>query len=453
MSKTIKIKKGVDIKLKGTAEHVVAKLDRPEIFAVKPTDFHNLTPKMEVREGDEVKAGSVLFHDKYRDKIKFTSPVSGEVAEIRRGAKRRILEVRILPDANSESIDFGAADPVSLSREEVIEKLLKSGLWTAIRQRPFSTIANPDDKPRDIYVSAINSAPLSADFNFICKDQVDLLQTGIDAVGKLTEGNVHFNVSTEADRSSTFTGLKGVQLNRFNGPHPVGNVGVQIHHIRPIDKGDTVWYLDPQALITIGRLFKEGKYDPSRIVALVGSEVKEPKYFETQIGASLKNMLKGQLSEGTNRIISGDVLTGEKIEADGFIGFYDSEVSVIPEGDEPQFFLTEGWLSPGFSKFSVSRAFPSWLMPGKKYRLNTNKNGEERAFVVTGEMEKVFPFDIYPMQLVKSIMVNDVEMMEKLGIYEVDSEDFALCEFACTSKIEIQEIVRNGLDLIQKEFA
>lgn len=453
MSKAIKIKKGVDIKLEGAADKVVTQLDRPEIFAVKPTDFHNLTPKLEVREGDEVQAGTVLFHDKYNDRIKFTSPVSGEVAEIRRGAKRRILEVRILADKTSKSIDFGKADPASLSRDQIIDKLLQSGLWPAIRQRPFATVANPDDQPRDIFISAINSAPLGADLNFICQDKVELLQTGLNAMSKLTEGQVHFNVSADEKLSSAFTGLKGVQINRFSGPHPVGNVGVQIHHIKPIDKGDVVWYVDPQALITIGRLFSEGVFNPKRVIALSGSEVKKPQYYETEVGATIKHMLEGQLNEGNNRVISGNVLTGTKIAEDGFIGFYDHEVTVIPEGDEPQFFLTDGWLSPGFQKFSVSRAFPSWLMPGKRYRLNTNKNGEERAFVVTGEMEKVFPFDIYPMQLVKSIMVNDVEMMEKLGIYEVDSEDFALCEFACTSKIEIQEIVREGLDLIQKEFA
>lgn len=453
MSDSIKIKKGVDIKLVGAAENVIASLDRPGIFAIKPTDFHNLVPKLVVREGDQVKAGSVLFYDKYREAIKFTSPVSGEIAEVRRGEKRRILEIRILPDVESQSIDFGAADPVSLSRDQIIDKLMDSGLWPLIRQRPFSTIANPNDSPRDIFVSAINSAPLAADYNFICAGQQDLLQTGIDAVGKLTEGKIHFNISHENARASSFTGLKGVQLNRFSGPHPVGNVGVQIHHINPIDKGDVVWYLSPQDLITIGRLFKEGRYNPERIIALAGSEVIEPKYYKTQIGASAEKLVKGKLKEGVNRIISGNVLTGSQIDENGFLGFYDSEVSVIPEGYEPQFFLTEGWLSPGFHKFSNSRSFPSWLTPGKKYRLNTNMNGEERAFVMTGELDKVFPFDIFPLQLIKSIIINDIDMMEKLGIYEVDSEDFALCEFVCTSKIEIQEIVRNGLDLIQKEFA
>lgn len=453
MSKSIKIRKGTDIKLQGTPEPVIAQAARPEICAVKPTDFHNLTPKMVVREGDQVKAGSVLFQDKYREDIKFTSPVSGEVVEIRRGEKRRILEVRILPDSESRHEEFGAADPASLSREQVIEKLMHSGLWAFVRQRPFSTIANPKDNPKAIFISAINTAPLGADLNFICKGKEEFIQTGIDALGKLTNGTIHLNVSSDNSKASSFSGLNGVQMNKVSGPHPAGNVGVQIHHIDPINKGDVIWYVAPQDLITIGRLFKEGVYNPSRIVALGGSEVNEPKYYETIHGAPVSGLIKGQLKEGNLRIISGNVLTGEKITEDGFVGFYHTEVSVIPEGDEPQFFLTEGWLSPGFHKYSISHAFPSWLMPGKKYRLNTNLNGEERAFVVTGELEKVFPFDIYPMQLIKSIMINDIDMMEKLGIYEVDSEDFALCEFACTSKIDIQEIVREGLDTIQIEFA
>lgn len=453
MSKSIKIRKGVDIKLEGASLHETATLDRPEIFALKPTDFHNLTPKMVVREGDEVKAGSVIFHDKYREEIKFTSPVSGEIAEVIRGEKRKILEVRILADRESKNIDFGKADPSGLSKDQVTAKLLESGLWTAVRQRPFATIANPKDNPKSIFVSLVNSAPLGADYNYMYKDQVDLLQTGLNAVAKLTTGKVHVQISADNNKSSSFQSLKGVQLNKVSGPHPSGNVGVQIHHIDPLNKGEVIWYITPQHLVTIGRLFSEGIYNPTRTVALAGSEVNKPMYFETAYGAPVKPLLNGRISGSDVRIISGNVLTGQRIDSDGFIGFYDTEISVIPEGHEPQFFLTEGWLSPGFHKFSISRAFPSWLIPGKKYRLNTNLNGEQRAFVVTGEMERVFPFDIYPMQLVKSIMINDIDMMEKLGIYEVDSEDFALCEFVCTSKIDIQDIVREGLDTIQKEFA
>jgi Na+-transporting NADH:ubiquinone oxidoreductase subunit A len=453
MSKTIKIRKGVDIKLIGQAEKVLARLDRPEVFAIKPTDFHGLIPKLVVKEGQEVKAGHVLFYDKYNERIKFTSPVSGEIAEIRRGDKRKILEVRILADREDRFEDFGAADPKSLTREAVIEKMLNSGVWPLMRQRPFATIANPDHKPKAIFVSAVDSAPLAADSNFVCKDQQNLFQKGIDALGKLTSGKVHLNVWDDSSKSSSFTGITGVQLNKFDGPHPVGNVGVQIHHLDPMNKGEVVWFLYPQDVLTVGRLFHEGHFNAKRIVALAGSEVKQTKYFETIIGAQIKKMVAGNLNEGDNRIISGNVLTGTQIAEDGFLSFYNTLISVIPEGHEPQFFLTEGWLSPGFHKFSISKSFPSWLMPGKKYRLNTNLNGEHRAFVVTGEMEKVFPFDIYPMQLVKSIMINDIDMMEKLGIYEVDSEDFALCEFVCTSKIDIQDIVRGGLDVIQKEFA
>jgi Na+-transporting NADH:ubiquinone oxidoreductase subunit A len=453
MSKAIKIRKGVDIKLIGEADKVTARLDRPEVFALKPTDFHGLVPKVVVKEGQEVKAGTVLFLDKYNERIRFTSPVSGEVAEVKRGDKRKVLEIKILADREDKFEDFGAADPKSLSREAVIEKMLNSGVWPLLRQRPFSTIANPEQQPKAIFISAVDSAPLAADSNFVCKDKQNLFQKGIDALTKLTSGKVHLNVWDENARSSSFTGINGVQLNKVNGPHPAGNVGVQIHHIDPINKGEVIWYLYPQDVLTIGRLFHEGHYNAARVVALCGSEVKQPKYYETTIGAQIKKMTSGNISEGDIRIISGNVLTGSKVAADSFVGFYDTQITVIPEGHEPQFFLTEGWLSPGFHKFSISKSFPSWVIPGKKYRLNTNLNGEHRAFVVTGEMEKVFPFDIYPMQLVKSIMINDIDMMEKLGIYEVDSEDFALCEFVCTSKIDIQDIVRGGLDVIQKEFA
>jgi Na+-transporting NADH:ubiquinone oxidoreductase subunit A len=453
MSKAIKIRKGVDIKLIGEADKVVARLERPEVFALKPTDFHGLVPKLVVKEGQEVKAGSVLFYDKYNERIKFTAPVSGEIAEIRRGDKRKILEVKILADREDKYEDFGKADPKSLSRSEVIEKMLSSGVWPLVRQRPFATIANPDDQPKAIFISAVNSAPLQADSNFICKDAQASFQVGVDALSKLTTGKIHLNVWADSAKSSSFSGIQGVQMNKMSGPHPVGNVGVQIHHLDPINKGDVVWYLYPQDVLTVGRLFQEGHYDAARVVALCGSEVKESKYFETKVGAQVKKIVAGRLNEGDIRIISGNVLTGTKVDDQGFVGFYDTQLTVIPEGHDPQFFLTEGWLSPGFHKFSISKSFPSWMMPGKKYRLNTNLNGEHRAFVVTGEMEKVFPFDIYPMQLVKSIMINDIDMMEKLGIYEVDSEDFALCEFVCTSKIDIQEIVRGGLDVIQKEFA
>jgi Na+-transporting NADH:ubiquinone oxidoreductase subunit A len=450
MSKHIKITKGLNLKLKGAAERVFGNVPMSEVFAVKPADFHGVTPKLLVKQGDEVLAGAHLFYDKYNENIKFSSPVSGEVIEIVRGAKRKILEVKILADKEIRYREFTKSDPATLSREQIISALLDSGIWPLIRQRPYHTIANPDDKPKSIFVSAFDTNPLGPDNDFILHSNGEDFQAGLDAVAKLTEGKVHLNVSADLTPSKVFTNSKNVQINRVSGPHPAGNVGVQIHNIDPISKGEVVWFLYPQDILMIGKFFREGKLDTSRVIALTGSQVKSPKYFRTHIGASVKNILSGNIIEDKNRVISGNVFTGKQILPDGFLGFYDSQITVIPEGDEPQFM---GWLLPDSRKFSMSRTFLSWLTPGKEYVLNTNKNGEERPFVVTGEYDKVFPFDIYPQQLLKAILVDDVDLMEKLGIYEVAEEDFALCEFVCTSKIDSQKIIRKGLDVIKKEFS
>lgn len=450
MSTSIRIKKGANIKLVGEAEKVLDKPRPSDVFAIKPPDFHGLTPKLDVKEGDEVKAGSPLFHDKQNDRIKFCSPVSGEVTEVVRGAKRRIMAITVLPDKENNYIDFGKTDPKSVDRKELIEKLLDGGIWPFIRQRPFSIIADPEETPRAIFISGFDSSPLAPDPDFVLQGNEELFQTGLDALNKLADGNpVHLNIKKG---STALKEMKGVTINSVSGPHPAGNVGVQIHHIMPLNKGDVMWYLDPQDVVNIGRFMATGNADLRKVVALTGSEMKDRKYVELRVGSNLKPVLEGNITEGNNRIISGNVLHGDKVETDGFLGFYHHQLTAIPEGDEPQFFLTEGWLAPGFNKFSLSRAFPSWLMPGKKYKLNTNKNGEERAYVMTGQYEKVFPFDIYPVQLVKSIIVNDIEAMENLGIYEVAPEDFALCEYSCTSKIQVQKIVREGLDTIMEEF-
>ena len=450
MSKHIKIKQGLNIKLKGEAEKVYSSAPLPEVFAIKPTDFTGITPKLLVKQGDEVKAGSPLFYDKYNESIKFCAPVSGEVIEIVRGEKRKILEIKILADKEISYREFRKADPKSLTRAEIIDVLLESGVWPFIRQRPFHVIANPNDIPKAIFISAFDTNPLAADNDFIIHGQGEDFQTGLNAITQLTTGKVHLNISGDLMPSSEFTNAKGVQINKISGPHPAGNVGVQIHHIDPVNKGEVVWYLYPQDILMIGRLFNQGRLDATRVIALAGSQVKAPKYYRTIIGSSLKNILSGNLEGFKNRIISGNVYTGKQVLPDGFLGFYDTAVTVIPEGDEPQFM---GWLIPGAEKFSVSRTFTSWLRPGKEYVLNTNLNGEERPFVITGEYEKVFPFDIYPMQLLKAILVEDIDLMEKLGIYEVAEEDFALCEFIDTSKIDSQKIIRKGLDTIRKEFS
>ena len=451
MSVYIKIKKGLDIKLAGEASKLSVNLQLPEIFALKPTDFSGLTPKLLVKEGDEVKAGTPLFYDKDNEAVKFCSPVSGEVIEIVRGEKRKILEVKILADKEIKYVSFNKLNPIDLSREQVTEALLNSGTWPFIRQRPFGIVADPDAKPKSIFISAFDSNPLAPDNNFILYGSDSNFQTGLDALQKLTDGKIHLNVQAEANPTAVFVNAKGVVLNKISGPHPAGNVGVQIHHIDPVNKGEAVWYINPQDVLIIGKLFNEGIFYAARVVALTGPSVNAPKYYKTIVGCPVKNIIAdGGLKAGENRIISGNILTGTQIPPDGYIGFYDSQVTVVSEGHEFEFM---GWLAPGFNKFSMSRTFFSWMTPNKKHVLNTNLHGEERPFVMTGQYEKVFPMDIYPVQLLKSILIEDIEMMEKLGIYEVTEEDFALCEFVCTSKIRSQEIIRRGLDLVRREFS
>lgn len=446
MSKDIRIRKGVDIKLPGQAEKVYAQVPASETYFLKPTDFHGLNPKLLVKVGDEVVAGSPIFFDKYNENIRCCSPVSGEVVEIQRGEKRKILGVKILADKELKYQEF-SPNPQG-SREEIIEKLCEAGLWPMMKKRPFNVIADPSEKPKAIFISAFDSAPLAADNDFIVHGLEAEFQSGLDIVAKLTEGKVHLNVDAKTNPSPVFSGAKGVQINKINGPHPAGNVGVQIHHIDPINKGEVVWVLTPQDVLSIGRFFKTGKYDASKIVALAGSLVEKPRYYRVISGCQVNHMLQDNLKEGDHRVISGNVLTGDKISKDGYLGFYHNLVTVIPEGNEYDFM---GWIAPGFGKFSLSRTFFSWLSPSKAYDMNANLHGEERAYVMSGQYEDVFPFDIYPVHLIKAIMMEDVEALEELGIYEVAEEDFALCEFACTSKVNVQEIVREGLDLVKKE--
>lgn len=448
MSNTIRIRKGLDIRLKGEAEKVLVQADPAKVIAIKPTDFHGLVPKLLVKQGDTVQAGSPLFCDKYNERVLWTSPVSGEVADVIRGEKRKVLEVRILADSQQRHEDFGVGDPATMNRETIVQKLLKSGAWPVIKQRPFDVVANPAQEPKAIFVSAFDSAPLAPDQDLVVRNHGADFQTGLDALAKLTKGKVHLGVS---DRTAAreFLDAKGVVRHTFSGPHPAGNVGVQIHAISPINKGEVVWTVGVQDVILIGRLFRQGRFDASRTVALTGSEARTPKYVRTIIGAPLKD-ITGPL-EGKVRVISGNALTGDNAGAEGYLGFYHTQVTLLPEGDEPKFFITDGWASPGFNKFSANRSFPAWLMPGRKFVMDTNQNGEERAFVMSGQYEQVFPFDIYPVHLLKAILVNDIEQMEKLGLYEVAPEDFALCEFVCTSKINSQKIVRDGLDALKKE--
>ena len=448
MSNTFSIRKGLDIKLLGGAEKTIKEIPT-KVCAIKPPDFHGIFPKLLVKEGDEVKAGTPLFYNKYKENILFTSPVSGKVREIRRGAKRVLLEVSVDAAPDQEFVDFGAADPNSLDKAAIVEKMLKSGVWPFVRQRPYSIIANPDDDPKAIMIPAFDSAPLAPDFDLIVEGQEVDFQAGVDALKKLTGGKVYLNIS-DKQSSQVFNNAKGVEINTFSGPHPAGNVSTQISRISPLNRGEVVWYLRPQEVLSIGRLFTQGKLDPSRIIALTGSEIEKPVYYKTIFGASISGMTDGNVKDGKLRYISGNALTGTKIEKTGFVGFYDSQITVIPEGDHSEFL---GWAMPRINKFSFYYTFLSWMMPRKKYRLDTNYNGGERAFILTGKFEQVFPLDIYPMQLVKSIMIEDIDQMENLGIYEVDEEDFALCEFISTSKINLQKTVREGIDLMIKEMS
>jgi Na+-transporting NADH:ubiquinone oxidoreductase subunit A len=326
--------------------------------------------------------------------------------------------------------------------------MLKSGIWPFVRQKPYDIVANPTDMPKAIFISAFNSAPLTIDNDFALYGMDELFQKGLDYITQLSSGKTHLNIDGNTNSSTVFTGAKGVVINKISGAHPAGNVGIQVHHIDPINKGEVVWYLQPQDVIAIARLFTEGKYDVSRIVALAGSQVKKPKYYRTIAGATIANLLSDNINEGDNRIISGDILTGQHIDINGTLGFYDTTMTVIEEGKEQEFL---GWILPGLHKFSASKTFLSWLTPSKKYTLNANMHGEERAYVMTGEYEKVLPMDIFPAHLIKACMIEDIELMENLGIYEVSPEDFALCEFVCTSKIEVQTIIRNALELVRKE--
>lgn len=449
MSTVYSIKKGLDIKLKGEAEKTLVDLNAVS-FAIKPTDFTGCFPKMLVQEGDSVKAGTPLFFDKYRENIIITSPVSGKVSALTRGAKRLLLEIVIEADGKNDTVDFGKSKISDLSRETVVEKMLKSGVWPMLRQRPFSIIANPDEKPKAIFVNAFDTAPLAPDFDLIVHSHGEDFQAGLDALSKLTDGKVHLNVHEKLTTSKVFLNSKNVQINSFKGPHPSGNVSVHVSRIDPLNKGEVVWYTGPQEVLTIGRLFNQGKFDASKVVCLAGSEVLKPRYYKTYLGASIENMVKNNVKEGELRFISGNVLSGEKISKYGFLGFYNTLITVIPEGNYYEFL---GWALPGFNKFSFSGTFLSKLMPQRKYRLDTNLHGGERAFVMTGKYEQVFPFDIYPMQLLKAILAENIDQMENLGIYEIDAEDFALCEVIDTSKTEMQSIVRKGLEFLRKEMS
>jgi len=449
MSKDIRIRKGFDIKLVGAAEKDTVQAIQSNVYAIQLSDFHGIIPKMLKKVGDKVQAGEAVFYNKTNEAMKFAAPVSGEVIEIVRGDRRRILTIKISADKEQEYTSVSSVNVDSANAETIKNHLLATGCWPFINQRPYAVIANPEVAPKAIFVSAYASAPLAADYDYVLAGKEAELQAAITALGKLTAGTVHVSVGKKSN--SPLSGLNGITLHKVSGPHPSGNVGTQINKIDPVNKGEVVWTVTPQDLVIIGELLLTGKFNAERTIALVGSSVKKPKYYKTKIGSEVAAFVYSSGVHTENiRVIGGDVLTGAKVNPDGYLGYYNNTVTVIPEGDDYDLF---GWNKPVFNKVSTSRALTfSWMMPNKKFDLNTNTNGEHRAFVVTGSFEEVFPLDMYPMQLLKACMVKDLDEMEALGMYEVAPEDFALTEFVCVSKQPHQEIIREGLDLMYKEI-
>ena len=447
MANVIKIKKGLDINLKGKASEVLLNGGKSETYAIVPDFYSGVLPKVVAKVGDKVKAGSVLMIDKNRPEIKFVSPVSGEVTAVNRGAKRKVLSIVVTPDAQIEYEEFGKKNVASLKGDEVKEAMLNAGMWPFVMQRPYDIVATPGETPRDIFVSAFYSAPLAPDFNYLVKGQEADFQTGLDALAKLTTGKVYVGIR----KGSAVQQVKGVELVEIEGPHPAANASVLINHTKPINKGETVWTVDPANVIIIGRLFNKGIADFSRKVVITGSETKEQGYVQAISGCTIKSLVGGRVATDAHvRIISGNVLTGTKVSMEDYLGAYDNQITVIPEGDETHEFL--GFAMPRTNQYSMSHSYFSWLMGQKEYVLDARIKGGKRAMIMSNEYDKVFPLDIYPEYLLKAIIAFDIDKMENLGIYEVAPEDFALCEFVDTSKIELQKIVRDGLTLLYKEM-
>ena len=451
MSNNIYLKQGLNIPISGVAAQNTKKVIVPDVVAVKPTDFRGLVPKLLVREGDKVLAGSPVLADKMSQNILFTSPVSGTVAEVVRGEKRKLLEVRIKADEKQEYVDFGVKRVADMSAEQIKEALLAAGLWPALVQRPYGIIANPEVKPKAIFVSAFSTAPLAASPEFTLQNELTNIQTAIDALGKLTtDKEVHLSLNSANYSGTPFHKLNNVIVHTFTGKHPAGNVGVQIHHISPIRKGETVWTVSLHMLAAIGKLFNTGKYDVRRKIAVTGPKAVNPAYVDAYPGISMKDIKEFYETPENLRFVSGDVLTGTNVGAEGFLGFYDNQVTILEEGNKYELL---GWAKPFRPKlFSASRTYFSWLTPNKKYDMDTNLHGGPRAFVVNDVYGKVLPMNLYPVYLLKACLAGDIDKMEKFGIYEVLEEDLALCEYVCPSKIDIQQIITDGIALMLKEM-
>ena len=443
MSKLIKLRKGLDVNLKGKAALETVSVKCPGEYALVPDDFTGMKPKVVVNEGDTVLAGDALFVDKKHPEVKFVSPVSGTVTLVERGDRRKLLSVRVKSDGMQQSREFDV-------KGDIKAVLMESGMFAFFRQRPYDVVANPEDKPKAIFVSAFNSMPLSQDFSYVVKGQEEEFKAGIKALSAIAKVNLGINVA----QSKTFLNdVPNCEVTVFDGPAPAGNVGVQINHVDPINKGEVVWTIAAEEVIFVGRLMKTGRVDLTRTIAVAGSEVKKPAYATIKVGQKLDTLLQGQISdEASLRIINGNVMTGIKTSKDGYLAAHATEVNVIPEGDHADEFM--GWIMPRFNTFSTHRSYLSWLFGKKKeYVFDARVKGGERHMIMSGEYDKVFPMDIFAGYLIKAIITGDIDRQEALGIYEVAPEDFAIAEFVDSSKLELQRIVREGLDILRKENA
>lgn len=450
MANVIKLRKGLDINLKGKAAEEYFTVKEPGFYALVPDDFPGVTPKVVVKEQEYVMAGGPLFIDKNHPEVKFVSPVSGVVTSVERGARRKVLNIVVEAAAEQDYEDFGKKEVARLDGEAVKTALLEAGMFAFIKQRPYDVIADPTMTPKAIFISAFDTNPLAPEFELALKGEEANFQTGLDALSKMAKTYLGISIK---QKSTALTQAQNVTITAFEGPNPAGNVGVHINHVAPVVKGETVWTIDPQAVIFIGRLFNTGRVDMTRTVAVTGSEVLKPAYCKLQVGALLTNVFAGNVTTGKElRYISGNVLTGKQIPANGFLGAFDSQVTVIPEGNDIHEML--GWIMPRFGQFSANHSYFSWLLgSNKEYVIDARVKGGERHMIMSGEYEKVFPMDILPEFLIKAIIAGDIDRMEALGIYEVAPEDFALCEFVDSSKLELQHIVRVGLDMLRDEMA